>query len=84
MLRPQDSKSGDPEIYLGRGGGTDDVTLEDGTKERASRSIIAGHEVLGHGRSQLLGLPDSEHTATTVENEIREGRGLKKRKVPEP
>ncbi|MET0626523.1 MAG: DUF4214 domain-containing protein, partial [Pyrinomonadaceae bacterium] len=32
MVKPQYSKSGDPEIYLGRGGGTDDVMLEDGTK----------------------------------------------------
>jgi hypothetical protein len=45
---------------------------------RTPVSIIAGHEILGHGRLQLKG-QDSEHGAIDVENELRRGRGLEER-----
>lgn len=39
-------------------------------------SIIAGHEVLGHALSRVLGLPYQEETAIQVENELRQEQGL--------
>lgn len=80
----KDSASGEIEVYVSRQSVSamgQPATVE-GTKTEflpAPASIVAGHEVLGHGRLQLMG-QDSEQGAIDVENELRRGRGLEERK----
>jgi RHS repeat-associated protein len=77
------SQSGEVEVYLSREIRTPQgnpilVDGKNGGLISAPKSIVAGHEVLGHARLLLLN-QDSEHAAIDVENELRRGRGLPER-----
>jgi hypothetical protein len=76
------SNSGDVEVYVSREGNPAGVPGEAGGTISDPKSIIEGHEVLGHGRLMLLGLPSGQQEAIDVENEIRRGRGLPERANP--
>lgn len=76
------SKSGHVEVSLSRGGNPYQLYGTSGQPISDPVSIIAAHEVLGHARRQLLGLPDGEHEARGDENEVRTGRGLPERNNP--
>lgn len=80
----KDSASGEIEVYVSRQSVSPmgQPAVVEGSKTeflRSPVSIIAGHEILGHGRQLLMG-QDSEHGAIDVENELRRGRGLEERK----
>jgi RHS repeat-associated protein len=76
------SKSRDVEVYVSREGNPEGVQGKTGGMISDPKSIIEAHEVLGHGRLRLLGLPHGQHEAIEVENEIRRGRGLPERANP--
>jgi hypothetical protein len=74
------SLSGDVEVYLSRA--AKDITQGtglDGKPVHTPPSIVAAHELLGHGRRKLRGESAAEPEALKVENEVRKGRGLKER-----
>jgi hypothetical protein len=72
----------DSQVYLARGGNPAGVPGVTNPTIGDPKSIIAAHEVLGHARLALAGQPHGQAQAVDVENEIREGRGLEKRKYP--
>jgi RHS repeat-associated protein len=77
------TESGDIEVTLSRKRSDQSVRLEDGTDAIPDRGIIAAHEVLGHARLEMLGFRQvTEQGAVNVENEVRDGRGLTRRRVP--
>jgi hypothetical protein len=76
------SMSGDVEVHLSRSNFIPMVPGLSGEPVMVSRSIVAGHEVLGHARELLILGTSSEENAVLFENQIRRGRGLPLRQVP--
>ena len=83
-IYPQGSRSGDTEVYLARGGSPFPTFGVRGQVISDPVSIIAAHEVLGHARLHMLGLPSGQRQAIDVENEVRRGRGLEERDPNRP
>jgi hypothetical protein len=73
----------DVAVFLGRQGNPAGVKGVSGNQIGDPKSVIAGHELLGHARLFILGQPHGQPEAIGVENEIRKGRGLEER-APDP
>jgi hypothetical protein len=75
------SLSGDVEVYLSPNGAKEPARGEDGKPIPTPKSIVASHELLGHGLDLLVTGRSSETSAIATENIVREGRGLPKRSL---
>ena len=75
------SLSGDIEVYLSEKGAKEPARGMDGKPIPTPKSIVASHEILGHGLDLLVSGTSSETSAIATENVIREGRGLPRRSL---
>jgi hypothetical protein len=75
-LRASESLSGEVEVYLARNGAKEPATGTDGKPIHTPKSIVAAHEVFGHGLDLISIGVSSEVSAVIVENLVRTGRGL--------
>jgi RHS repeat-associated protein len=75
------SLSRDVEVYLSPNGAKEPARGDDGRPIPTPKSIVASHEVLGHGLDLLVTGRSSETSAIATENVVREGRGLPKRSL---
>ena len=75
------SLSGDVEVYLSENGAKEPARGRDGKPIPTPKSIVASHEVLGHGLDLLVSGTSNETSAIAIENVVREGRGLPKRSL---
>jgi hypothetical protein len=68
----------DVNIFLSSSGDQSGVNLYGVFNQVISNpvGIIAGHELLGHGRLFMLGRPSGENEAVGVENQLRKEQGL--------
>jgi RHS repeat-associated protein len=81
-IGPSASESGETEVHLSAQGASIQLADTNGNPIPSPKSIVAAHEVMGHARRLLLGLPNTEHRARSDENEVRNGRGLPPRPNP--
>ena len=76
------SMSGDVEVHLSRSSFIPTVPGLSGHPVKVLRSLVAGHEVLGHAMGLLILGHSTETDAVLFENQIRRGRGLPLRDLP--
>ena len=70
--------NGNVSVYLSTAGDQSGVIMYGMEHQIISNpvGIIAGHELLGHGRLNMLGMPSGEGEAVGVENQLRREQGL--------
>ena len=73
--------NGNASIFLSTNGDESGVSLRGMQHQIIDNpvGIIAGHELLGHGRLNMLGQPSGEGDAVGVENQLRREQGLPQR-----